>query len=228
MSAPEPTPAQLARTFLRSTLDEIVPLTQRNVAGGSKVFGAGVYRLPSSASDAGAEDGGLLETVTVGTNTETSSPLLHGEIQTIQQFYALPKEGRPDAKETVFFCTHEPCSLCLSGITWGGWRTFHYLFTYEDTRDAFSIPYDIDILQEVFRVPSTCAHESPADLAARPLYNKTNKFFTSSSVAELIARVEDEGERKELEELVKRVREVYGALSEGYQKGKGKVGIPLA
>lgn len=38
----------------------------------------------------------------------------------------------------------------LSGITWGGWDNFFYLFTYEDTRDAFSIPHDIRILEEVF------------------------------------------------------------------------------
>lgn len=37
----------------------------------------------------------------------------------------------------------------LSGITWAGFPVFYYLFTYEDTRDAFSIPYDIDILKEV-------------------------------------------------------------------------------
>ena len=137
-----------------------------------------------------AESGGILREVTVGTNTETASPLLHGEIQTIQQFYGMPKaEGRPDAKDTVFFATHEPCSLCescfltyvlwrtasvlkpvwdsgvlldamkltaypagktgLSGITWGGWDKFFYLLTYEDTRDAFSIPHDIRILEEV-------------------------------------------------------------------------------
>ncbi|GAA5824068.1 hypothetical protein JCM11251_001508 [Rhodosporidiobolus azoricus] len=212
-------PALLARTFLRSTLDDIVPLTASSVTSGSKVFGAGVYK--------GDGTGGL-EVVTVGTNTETSSPLLHGEIQTIQQFYALPREERPEAKDCVFYCTHEPCSLCLSGITWGGFRQFYYLFTYEDTRDTFSIPYDIDILQEVFRVPSTCAHESPTDLSSRPLYNKSNKFFSSSSVAELIAQVEHPEERGELERLVEEVKGVYGGLSEEYQKGKGAVGIPLA
>lgn len=37
----------------------------------------------------------------------------------------------------------------LSGIPWGGWDNFFYLFTYEDTRDAFSIPHDIRILEEV-------------------------------------------------------------------------------
>lgn len=110
-------PAVLLRTFLSTTLDSIIPLTQAGVSSGSKVFGAAVLRK----SDLGA--------VTVGTNTETSSPLLHGEIQTIQQFYAMDKgdgEGqRPDAKDTVFFATHEPCSLCeWSGLERAGRRQF--------------------------------------------------------------------------------------------------------
>ncbi|GAA6015340.1 hypothetical protein JCM10207_008955 [Rhodosporidiobolus poonsookiae] len=214
------TPAALARTFLDSTLNDIIPLTQAGVSSGAKVFGAGVYQVKE----------GSVEKVIVGTNTETESPLLHGEITTIQKFYGLPRDQRPASKDTVFFCTHEPCSLCLSGITWGGWKEFYYLFTYEDTRDAFDIPHDIDILQEVFRVPSTCTAETSTDLAARPLYNKTNRFFKSSSVAELIAQVEDADERKELEQLVEKVKAQYGKLSEGYQstKGTGVADIPMA
>jgi hypothetical protein len=37
----------------------------------------------------------------------------------------------------------------LSGITWSGFDNHYYLFTYEDTRDAFAIPHDIRILEEV-------------------------------------------------------------------------------
>ncbi|BGP48173.1 hypothetical protein JCM10450v2_004045 [Rhodotorula kratochvilovae] len=212
-----PPPAALLRAFLRVTLEQIVPLTRTGVSSGCKVFGASVHRKTPA-----------LEVVTVGTNTETESPLLHGEIQTIQQFYKLPRAGRPDPKDTVFFCTHEPCSLCLSGITWGGWDTFYYLFTYEDTRDAFAIPHDIRILEEVFRVPSTCAHESPADLAARPLYNRQNAFFRSGSCAELLDAVPEGEEKDELRALWEEVRRVYGELSGTYQAGKGERGIPLA
>lgn len=53
--------------------------------------------------------------------------------------------------------TDEAGGAGLSGITWGGFDTFYYLFTYEDTRDAFSIPYDIDILKEVYVAePGNC------------------------------------------------------------------------
>lgn len=64
MSATLPEPATLLRAFLRVMFDEIVPKTRANVASGSKVFGASVHRK----SD--------LSAVTVGTNTETESPLL--------------------------------------------------------------------------------------------------------------------------------------------------------
>ncbi|GAA6027120.1 hypothetical protein JCM8097_002406 [Rhodosporidiobolus ruineniae] len=217
MPTSTPTPAQLARAFLRTTLDDIVPLTAHSIAAdGCKVFGASVHRC---------NDRGELETVTVGTNREAESPLLHGEIQTIQQFYKIPREERPDPASCVFFATHEPC---LSGITWSGFKVFYFLFTYEDTRDAFSIPHDIDILQEVFRVPSANPAESASELAARPLYNASNKFFRSSPLAKLIDAVEDEAERDELRAMEGEVRRAYEGLSEGYQREKGKAGVPLA
>ena len=56
-------------------------------------------------------------------------------------------------KECIFIATHEPCPLCLSGITWTGFDNFFYLFSYEDTKDAFNIPHDLKILEEVFRCP---------------------------------------------------------------------------
>ena len=107
---------------------EIVPKTQQGVRGGSKVFGGAVLRK----SD--------LATVVAVTNAESDNPLLHGEIQALNTFYGLPRDGRPAPKEAIFLSTHEPCPLCLSGITWSGFDNFFYLFSYEDSRDAFSIP----------------------------------------------------------------------------------------
>jgi tRNA(Arg) A34 adenosine deaminase TadA len=45
--------------------------------------------------------------------------------------------------------TSELTLVGLSGITWSGFDNFTYLFSYEQTRDAFAIPHDIKILQEV-------------------------------------------------------------------------------
>ncbi|KAK0615653.1 cytidine deaminase-like protein [Bombardia bombarda] len=196
----------LLSTILRITEDEIIPLTRAGVSSGSKLFGAAIL------------DRSGLAPITVATNNERSSPLLHGEINCIQQFFSSPAKGRPATKDCVFFATHEPCSLCLSGITWAGFNEFYYLFTYEDSRDLFSIPYDIDILEQVFRVPGPSDTEET--LAARPLYNRKNKFFTAKSMADLLDDVADEAEKKHWASEILRVKALYNSLSETYQEGK--------
>lgn len=201
-----PSASELVSVILDITEDRIVPLTRAGVSSGSKVFGAAIL----SRSD--------LTPVTVSTNNERVSPLLHGEINCIQEFFASPPEGRPATKDCIFFSTHEPCSLCLSGITWAGFNEFYYLFTYEDSRDLFSIPYDIDILEQVFRVPSPS--DTPEALAARPLYNRKNKFFAAKSVADLLQGISDDDDRKRLAGEVARVKELYKSLDATYQAEK--------
>ena len=196
----------LLSTLLRITEDRIVPLTQAGVSSGSKVFGAAILARAD------------LKPVTVATNNERVSPLLHGEINCIQQFFASPAEGRPATKDCVFFSTHEPCSLCLSGITWAGFNEFYYLFTYEDSRDLFSIPYDIDILEEVFRVPAPS--DTPETLGARPLYNRKNKFFAAKSLVGLLDDIADDAERAHWAAEIARVKEMYKSLDATYQQGK--------
>ena len=198
--------ATLLTTLLGITEEKVVPLTRAGVSSGSKVFGAAILRR----SD--------LSPVTVATNNERVSPLLHGEINCIQEFFSSPAENRSATKDCIFFATHEPCSLCLSGIAWAGFNEFYYLFTYEDSRDLFSIPYDIDILEQVFRVPGPSDTEE--SLAARPLYNRKNKFFVGKSLAELLADVEDKTERRRLGDEIVRIKELYGSLNSTYQEGK--------
>ncbi|OAA57903.1 cytidine deoxycytidylate deaminase family protein [Niveomyces insectorum RCEF 264] len=222
----ERAPEELLEAFLRVTEDSIVPLTRKGVAAGSKVFGAAIFDARSSGGD--GNDGPIVPH-TVATNNERASPLLHGEINCIQAFFGVTggdggedhgdnTRGRPSTKDCLFFATHEPCSLCLSGITWAGFPRIYYLFTYEDSRDLFAIPYDLDILGSVFRVPAL--GDTPATLAARPLYNKTNKFFTAASLGELVDRVADPAARARWAGEVARVKALYTALSETYQAGK--------
>ncbi|KAL6865651.1 hypothetical protein ACO1O0_001746 [Amphichorda felina] len=198
----------LLQAFLATVEDAIVPLTREGVSSGSKVFGAAIL------------DRQTLQPLTVATNNERASPLLHGEINCIQKFFTVDfpdPEKRPDPrKDCIFFTTHEPCSLCLSGITWSGFTEFYYLFTYEDSRDLFAIPYDIDILQEVFRVPG---EETPEQVAKRDLYNRQNKFFNSRSLADLAGDL-DEVDRATFVSEIQRVKGLYNALSETYQEGK--------
>ncbi|KAI1196983.1 cytidine deoxycytidylate deaminase family protein [Nemania serpens] len=216
-------PVALLKALLATVEDKIIPLTSTGVSSGNKLFGAAIL---SKAE---------LVPQTVSTNNEVASPLLHGEINCIQQFFAQtsfpdPSSGegasssrRPNPRDCVFLATHEPCSLCLSGITWSGFDNFFYLFTYEDSRDLFAIPHDIDILQEVFRVPAVAERE---DLDARPLYNRRNRFFTARSFADLVREIAeklggDEGRKWGGE--VSRVKELYNGLSDTYQNSKAGV-----
>jgi tRNA(Arg) A34 adenosine deaminase TadA len=201
-----PSPEDLVSTLLNVTEASIVPLTRSQVSSGNKLFGAAIISRST------------LQTVTAATNNESASPLLHGEINCIQTFFQTPKEERPETKDCIFLATHEPCSLCLSGITWSGFNEFYYLFTYEDSRDLFSIPYDIEILQEVYRVPAP--QDTEETLAARPLYNRTNKFFKARSVADVADSIEDEAKRRHWKAEIERVQAMYNELSDTYQKGK--------
>ena len=79
--------------------------------------------------------------------------LFHGEMATLNAFYNLPASTRLKTSECLFLSTHEPCSLCLSAITWTRFDNFYYLFGYEETKEAFQIPHDLKILQEVFKPP---------------------------------------------------------------------------
>ena len=204
-----PSPATLVFALLKTVEDSIIPLTRAGVSSGSKLFGAAIL----------SRDG--LKPLTIATNNERVSPLLHGEINCIQQFFTVDfpdPATRPDPrKDCIFFATHEPCSLCLSGITWSGFTEFYYLFTYEDSRDLFSIPYDIDILEQVFRVKG---EETEEQMGRRSLYNRKNKFFSAKSVADLVGEVQDEEEKRKLLGEIERVKRLYNALSETYQEGK--------
>lgn len=205
-----PAPEKLVSQLLSTIENGIIPLTQKGVSSGSKLFGAAIL----SRKD--------LTPYTLATNNERISPLLHGEINCIQQFCTVdfpdPSTRPHPAKDCIFLATHEPCSLCLSGITWAGFNEFYYLFTYEDSRDLFSIPYDIDILQEVFRVKAE--GETEEQVQSRQLYNRKNKFFTAKSVEDVVGEVGDQQERERLQREIKRVKELYNGLSETYQQEK--------
>lgn len=212
MAVRYPDEADLARitsdrpAFLHRLLDvvghEIVPLTRAGVAQGDKVFGAAVLRK----SD--------LSTVVAVTNRETANPLNHGEIATINAFYAMPASERPAAAETVFVSTHEPCPLCLAGLAWGGWDNVFYLFSYEDTADAFSIPHDIRLNEEIWRVQGG-------------EYEHKNRYWCAWHIGELIEGC-DETTRVELRARMVALGETYAALSATYQASKGAgAEIPL-
>ena len=194
--------AQLARRLLDVIGDEIAPLTRVGVSHANKVFGAAILQKNS------------LSTVLAGTNNEIENPLWHGEVHTLKKFYELPAGERPTTTDCIFLSTHEPCSLCLSAITWAGFDNFYYLFRYADTSDAFNIPHDLKILQEVFAIKDGN-------------YVRENAFWKSHSIIDMISELDAES-RTSCLGRVEELAELYAGLSDIYQRSKAGTDIPLS
>ncbi len=187
--------------FLKAFKDEILPLTFEGVNLGNKIFGAAIIKK---------DDHSL---VVAGSNNETKNPLWHGEIYTLKKFYELDKKMRPDEKNCIFLSSHEPCSLCLSAITFGGFDNFYYLFPYESTSDEFNIPHDLNILKEVFNITNGN-------------YLKENSYWKSYAINNLIEELKTDN-KKELTESFNQIKKTYIDLSNKYQLSKEKNSIPL-
>ena len=192
---------RLIDRMLQTIEHDIVPLTRAGVAAGNKVFGAAILRK----SD--------LSLVIAGTNNETANPLWHGEIHTLKLLYELPRSARPAPAECLFLSTHEPCSMCLSAITWAGYDNFHYLFSHEESRDDFAIPHDLKILKQVFRLDAGG-------------YAKANDYWSSVDLMDLIGSCDAE-HRAGFLGRVDVLKRGYAGMSEIYQANKGDSEIPL-
>lgn len=181
---------------------DVLPMTERGVDAGNKIFGAALV----AKSD--------LSTVLAETNNEIESPLHHGEMHLLKRYHEIPEAHRAPPESLIFLSTHEPCSLCLSAITWSGFNTIRYLFTHEDSRDAFGIPHDLKILKEVFDI-------DPGE------YRRHNAFFHAEGIRDAAARLEPT-ERDSTLAFAEALMTRYAQLSECYQSGKDGNSIPLA
>ncbi|PZM11292.1 deaminase [Rhizobium tubonense] len=177
----------------------ILPLTAKGVSAGNKIFGAAILRK----SD--------LSLVVAETNNELENPLWHGEVHTLKRFYEMGE--KPATKDLIFLSTHEPCTMCMSAITWAGFDNFYYFFSHEDSRDSFAIPHDLKILKEVFGL-------EPGG------YRKQNAFWNSFAIADLV-EIEADPVKADLKVQTARIKAIYDTLSDSYQASKGENAIPL-
>ena len=180
---------------------DIIPLTTRKVASGNKIFGAAIIKIKD------------FSIVIAGTNNEIKNPLWHGEVHTLKNFYEIPEEKRPNTKDCLFISSHEPCSLCLSAVTFCGFDNFYYLFPYQSTSDEFNIPHDLNILKEVFNIK-------------QGNYIKENSYWKSYNLNDLIKKIPNE-EQQDILLILKDIKKTYKELSDRYQSHKDRNKIPL-
>ena len=179
-------------------LNNLIPETKISVSKGNKIFGAFVLNKTD------------LSLVVTGVNHEIENPLYHGEISAIINFFKL---RNLNPKDYLFVSSHEPCSLCLSAITWSGFDNFYYLFPYEETESTFNIPHDLKILKEVFKIEEG-------------KYSKNNIYWQSYSIIEDIKDLQN-SENYKLLAKIKEIKKLYEDLSLNYQSAKISNYIPL-
>lgn len=193
--------ADLVRRLLDVMEHDILPLTEKGVAQGNKVFGGALLRK----SD--------LSLVMAQTNNETENPLWHGEVHLLKCFYEQPVSKTESTRDMIFLSTHEPCTMCMSAIAWAGFDNFFYFFSHQDLRDSFAIPHDLKMLKEVFRL-------EPGG------YNHDNAFWSSRGLFDIMTMLAGD-QAQPLLDQAKRIRDRYAVLSEAYQASKDDNAIPL-
>ena len=181
--------------------NNILPLTAKGVDIGNKIFGAAILNK---------NDYSL---IVAETNNETENPIWHGEIHALKKFYELDSKIRPNEKNCIFLSSHEPCSLCLSAITFSGFNNFYYLFPYQSTSNKFNIPHDLNILKEIFNIEDG-------------KYIKENSYWKSYNINTLIDELKSNDKNK-LTVSFNEIKEKYIDLSKKYQSSKEKSSIPL-
>ena len=180
---------------------DILPLTERGVAAGNKVFGAAILRK---------SDLSLVDRRAPTTRPRT-------RCGTARCTHSSSSTNFPTHRRPAIWCSCPPTSpaRCACRRSPGPGSTTST--TSSPTRipgTAFAIPHDLKILNEVFGL-------EPGG------YRRTNAFWTAYSIPALVES-EPEPLRTQLREQEQQIRDRYDALSRQYQDSKGDNDIPLS
>ncbi len=162
--------------ILKAIKENLIPLTRKEVAAGNHVFGGLVLDKESC------------RVITTGSNNRQANPIYHGEIDTIQRFFA--DGGHPDPADCIFVASHAPCSMCISAISWAGFHEIWVLFGYDDVEKKFGMPVDLMMYKEVFG-----ANGARSENAFFKKYDLKKEAAKEANAAELAKEI------KELERL---------------------------
>lgn len=202
MTPPNFNDEKLLTCMLNVLENDIVPMTQEGVKLGNKIFGAAVLRKSDYSL------------VLAETNNEMENPLWHGEVHLLKRFYEMDADKRPPTSELIFLTTHEPCTMCMSAITWAGFDNYFYFFSHVDSKDAFAIPHDLKIMKELYGLDAGG-------------YNRENAFFTAKGIIDGVNMLDD-GKKAELLTQIGRIAKSYDEMSATYQDSKSENDIPLS
>jgi len=179
--------------MLKVIKNDVIPLTEKGVCGGNKMFGAAILD----------KDFNCLHP---DTNAESLCPTFHAEVKCIVSWSEKTpaKDRGPIAQTSVFLATHEPCMMCVSSIVWGGWNKCWYLFGYQATSEQ-GIPHDINTMHELWGVNS---------------YRRQNKYLSCGSIMDAVGKLPESDVKTECVILQEKLIKDYERLSTKYHTEK--------
>jgi tRNA(Arg) A34 adenosine deaminase TadA len=209
-----PSDAETLDQLLTIIEKDVLPKTRIGVSNGNKFFGAAVMKYKGgvgASTDCSCKHKDL-ELLMAETNNEMECPLYHGEVHLIKKWTEAQKafsedsdNKPPNPKDCVFLATHQPCCLCVSAIVWAGYTRLYYLFSYEDSKTAYGIPHDLDIMHQLWGVKN---------------YVEQNKFLNSGAMKDMIDALDDADMKASLQKRVTGIEEEYTRLAGQYHKEK--------
>ncbi|GIS77728.1 MAG: hypothetical protein CM1200mP13_10870 [Candidatus Pelagibacterales bacterium] len=128
-------------------------------------------------------------------------------MHTLKKFYKFSLKYKTKRKRLMFLSSHEPCSMCLSAITFSGFDNFYYLFPYTATNDEFNIPQILKILKEVLK------------LMMENIIKKI--LWKSQNINLLIENLTHFKKKKYFKQLDKNLKKKIKNFSNQYQENKG-------